>query len=179
MPSDVVSGNVRPQGTDNQQPSATSDGNPSGVVKSDHGRRKDGFLISSDRARLDVDAIHAFLSQAYWSVGIPRDIVARALAGSLCFGLYAPDDAQVGLARVVTDHATFAYLCDVYVLEPYRRQGLGRLLVESALSHPDLSRLRRIVLVTRDAHELYRSIGFSALANPAGFMQIHHPDIYE
>jgi GNAT superfamily N-acetyltransferase len=146
--------------------------------KSDDLRREDGFLISSDPARFDLDAIHVFLSRAYWSIGIPRETVARALAGSLCFGLYAPDDAQIGLARLITDRATFAYLCDVYVLQPYRRRGLGRWLVERALSHPELSRLRRVVLVTRDAHELYRNIGFTALASPEAFMEIHHPDVY-
>lgn len=141
--------------------------------------RPDGYTLSSDPARLDLEAIHAFLSTCYWSEGIPRETVARAVAGSLCFGLYASEgDAQVGFARFVTDRATFAYLCDVYVLEAHRGRGLGAWLVEHALSHPDLAGLRRLVLVTRDAHELYRPHGFRALARPEGYMELHRADVY-
>ena len=141
--------------------------------------RPDGYTVSSDPARLDLEAIHAFLTTCYWSAGIPRDTVARAVAGSLCFGLYSGDGgAQVGFARLVTDRATFAYLCDVYVLEEHRGRGLGKWLIEHALSHPDLSGLRRLLLVTRDAHELYRAHGFRELARPQGHMELHRPDVY-
>src|SRR5450432_4427668 len=140
--------------------------------------REDGYSLSSDPARLDLTAIHAFLSQAYWSAGIPPEVLARAVASSLCFGLYAPDGAQVGFARLVTDRATFAYLCDVYVLEAHRRRGLGRWLVGHALAHPDLVGLRRLLLVTRDAHELYRGLGFRPLGKPDSYMEIYRPDAY-
>ena len=151
--------------------------NTSGAITT--ARRPDGYTISNDPARLDLEAIHAFLSNCYWSEGIPRETVARAVAGSLCFGLYAGEGGdQVGFARFVTDRATFAYLCDVYVLEAHRGRGLGAWLVEHALAHPDLLGLRRVVLVTRDAHELYRPLGFRALARPEGYMEIHRADIY-
>jgi GNAT superfamily N-acetyltransferase len=138
---------------------------------------RDGFTISTDPARLELSAIHAYLTRSYWAEGIPRDLVARSLAGSLCFGLYA-GQSQIGLARVITDQATFAYLCDVYVLEPYRGKGLGRWLMESVVRHPDLQGLRRFCLVTRDAHELYRPLGFTALARPEGYMEIVRPGLY-
>ncbi len=150
--------------------------------------RRDGYLISTDPALLDAQAIHAFLSRAYWSEGIPLDTVRRALEGSLCFGLYeearqtdgtqAARARQVGLARVITDFATFAYLCDVYVLEEHRGRGLGHWLIERVLESPRLQGLRRWVLVTRDAHELYRQAGFTDLAAPERFMEIARPGIY-
>lgn len=139
--------------------------------------RRGGFIISTDPARLDVDAVHAYLARSYWSPGIPRDLVARALAHSLCFGLYE-GDAQVGLARVITDRATYAYLCDVYVLETHQGHGLGTWLMEVVLAHPDLRGLRRFVLVTRDAHGLYRKFGFAPPANPGGYMEIKATDPY-
>lgn len=135
------------------------------------------YTISTDRSRLDLDAIHAYLSRSYWAEGIPREVVARSIEGSLCFGLYA-GDAQIGFARVVTDRATFAYLCDVYVLEPYRGQGLGAWLVETVMAHPALEGLRRLLLVTRDAHGLYARFGFRALADPASYMEVARPGLY-
>ena len=135
------------------------------------------YSISTDPARLDVDAIHAFLTTAYWSEGIGRDLVARALDGSLCFGLYL-GAAQVGLARVVTDRATFAYLCDVYVLPSHRGRGLGEWLIETVLSHPDLQGLRRFSLVTKDAQELYRKFGFAEIAVDGRHMEIARPGLY-
>ena len=140
--------------------------------------RPDGYQLSSDPDRLDLAAVHAFLARSYWSEGIPADVVARAAAGSLCLGLYAPDGAQVGYARFVTDRTTFAYLCDVYVLEGHRGRGLGRWMVGQALEHPELAGLRRVVLVTRDAHELYRGLGFRELARPEGYMERHRPHVY-
>jgi GNAT superfamily N-acetyltransferase len=121
---------------------------------------RDGYVISNDRKRLDLDAIHAFLRTAYWSPGVPREVVERSIEHSLSFGLYDETGAQVGFARVLTDRAAFAYLADVYVLEPHRGRGLGKWLVETVLAHPDLQGLRRIVLGTQDAHALYERYGF-------------------
>ncbi len=140
-------------------------------------RHRDGFTVSTDPARLDLDAIHAFLVTAYWSEGIPRETVARALASSLGFGLY-DGPRQIGLARMVTDRATFAYLCDVYVLPDLRGRGLGTWLMECVLAHPDLQGLRRISLVTRDAHELYRPFGFTEVKRPDRHMEIGRPGLY-
>jgi GNAT superfamily N-acetyltransferase len=139
--------------------------------------RRHGLVISTDPSRLDPDAIHAYLMRSYWSPGIPREIVVRALAGSLCFGLY-DGDAQIGLARVVTDGATYAYLCDVYVLESHRARGLGKWLMDEVMAHPDLQGLRRFALATRDAHTLYHRYGFAPLSNPANHLEIRAPDIY-
>jgi GNAT superfamily N-acetyltransferase len=119
-----------------------------------------GYEISTDRSRLDRRAIHAFLTEAYWSPGVPFDVVDRSIDRSLCFGLYAPGGEQAGFARVVTDAASFAYLGDVYVLEEHRGRGLGKWLVETALDHPDLAGVRRLVLATADAHSLYARFGF-------------------
>ena len=121
---------------------------------------RDGYRISTDRSRLDLDEIHAFLREAYWSPNVPRDVVERSIENSLNFGLYDPDGGQVGFARMVTDRAAFAYLADVYVREPHRGRGLGKWLVETVLSHPDVQGLRRIVLGTADAHSLYERYGF-------------------
>jgi len=133
--------------------------------------------ISTDAARMDVDAVHAFLAQTYWARGIPRETVARAMAHSLCFGVF-DGGAQVGFARVVTDQATFAYLADVYLLESHRGRGLARRLVQAVLAHPRLQGLRRWLLVTRDAHALYRQQGFEPVAHPDRIMEIHRPDAY-
>ena len=135
------------------------------------------YSISTDPARLDVDAIHAFLTTAYWSEGIGRDLIARALDGSLCFGLYL-GTVQVGLARVVTDRATFAYLCDVYVLPSHRGHGLGEWLIEAVMSHPDLQGLRRFSLVTKDAQGLYHKFGFTEVAGEGRHMEIARSGLY-
>jgi GNAT superfamily N-acetyltransferase len=139
--------------------------------------KRDGYEVSTDRNRLDPAAIHRVLSTSYWSPGLPLDVLTRAIDGSLCFGLYH-DREQVGFARVITDRATFAYLCDVYVLERHRGRGLGRWLIEMVVGHPSLQGLRRFVLVTRDAHGLYQRHGFRPLARPEGYMEVHRPDIY-
>jgi GNAT superfamily N-acetyltransferase len=139
---------------------------------------RDGYRISTDSSAMDVDAIHAYLTGSYWAEGIPRDIVERSIRGSLCFGLFAAEE-QVGFARVVTDRATFAYLCDVYVLEAHRGRGLAQWLMEVVLAHPDLQGLRRFLLATRDAHELYRRYGFTPIPRPERFMEIVRPDIYK
>ena len=138
---------------------------------------RDGYLISTDPAKFDLDAIHAYLVRAYWCEGIPRKTVERAVANSLCLALLH-GKAQIGFARVVTDSATFAYLCDVYVLEDYRGKGLSKWLMECVMGHPALQGLRRFILATRDAHGLYHQFGFRALNKPEVIMEILRPDIY-
>jgi len=148
-------------------------------------RQQDEFTVSTDPHRLDLDAIHAALTTSYWSEGIPRETVERALRGSLCFGLYVlagragSGERQIGLARVVTDAATFAYLCDVYVLPEFRGRGLGKLLMQAVMEHPDLQGLRRFSLVTQDAHGLYRQFGFTEIRSPDRHMEIVRPDLYK
>jgi GNAT superfamily N-acetyltransferase len=135
------------------------------------------YSISTDPRRLDVDAIHAYLTTSYWAEGIRRELVQRALDGSLCFGLYHGSE-QVGLARVVTDRSTFGYLCDVYVLASHRGHGLGQWLMETVMAHPDLQGLRRFSLVTRDMQRLYRKFGFSEVAAEGRHMEIVRPGLY-
>ncbi len=134
-------------------------------------QRKGEYAISTDTARIDVDAVADYLSRSYWAAGRSREQIERSLAHSICFGLYH-DGRQVGFARVISDHATFAYLCDVYVLEAHRGNGLGKWLVDVVLAHPELQGLRRWMLATRDAHELYRQFGFAELSNPDIWMEI-------
>ena len=132
--------------------------------------RRGEYLISTDRSLLDLQVIHGYLSTSYWAAGVPEEVVGRSIENSLNFGVYRGEE-QVGFARVVTDRATFAYLADVFVLEAHRGQGLGKWLVEVILSHPDLQGLRRWMLATRDAHDLYRRYAFTELARPAIFME--------
>ena len=136
------------------------------------------YRITTDPSCIDLKAVHAYLAGAYWSEEIPEDILARAIESSLCFSLLDVD-RQIGFARVVTDRATFAYLCDVYVLEEYRGKGLGKWLIGELMSHPDLQGLRRFILLTRDAHGLYNQFGFTPLANPKSHMEIARPGIYK
>lgn len=137
-----------------------------------------GYDISTDPARLDVDVIHTFLSEAsYWAEGIPRDVVERSMAYSLCFGIYQ-DAAQVGFARVISDHATFALLADVFVLEGHRGKGLSKWLMQAIVAHPDLQGLRRLLLLTSNAHELYRQFGFMEISNTWRFMEVLRPNIH-
>ncbi len=139
----------------------------------------DAYEISTDPPRLDLHAMHAYLTRSYWSPGIPFDTVERAARNSLCFGAYERvSGAQVGLARVVTDYATFAYICDVYVLEEHRGHGLGKRLMEAVMAHPALTGARRAMLGTRDAHGLYARHGFRAPPSDGVLMQILRPDIY-
>ena len=136
------------------------------------------YEINSDKSRLDVATIHAYLTQSYWSPGVPRTVVERAIEGSLCFGVFH-HGKQVGFARVVTDKATFAYLADVFILETHRGKGLSKRLMEVVFGHPDLEGLRRFMLATKDAHGLYKKFGFTELSNPARFMELHRPHVYE
>lgn len=136
--------------------------------------QRDGFQISVDPARLQVDAIADALARSYWAANRPRDVIVRSLAHSRAYGLY--DGArQIGLARVVTDRATFAYLCDVYVLEDYRDRGLGKWLIDVVVNDPALAGLRRWLLATRDAHGLYRHSGFTELKTPEMWMERFEP----
>jgi len=139
--------------------------------------QREGFTISTDPARLDLDAVYAYLSTSYWSKGIPRDVMERSIANALPFGLYE-GSTQVGFGRVVSDRATIAYVGDVFVLEPWRGRGLSRWLVECMLAHPELQGLRRWMLRTRDAHGLYEKCGFAPFASPEGWMEIWNRDPY-
>jgi GNAT superfamily N-acetyltransferase len=140
--------------------------------------RQGDFLISTDPDLLDVPMIHDFLAnRSYWATGRPLDVVRRSLDHSLCFGLYERG-RQVGFTRVVTDRATFAWLCDVFVLEAYRGRGLSKWLLGCVLSHPALQGLRRVLLGTRDAHGLYQRYGFTPLADPTRFLEVFRPHVY-
>jgi GNAT superfamily N-acetyltransferase len=130
------------------------------------------FLVSTDPERLQMDVVHGYLSTSYWSGGITREVLARAIAHSIPFGLYH-NGRQVGFARAVSDRATFAYLADVFVLETHRGRGLAQWMVDCALRHPELGGLRNWLLATRDAHELYRRAGYAPLRFPDRWMQRH------
>jgi GNAT superfamily N-acetyltransferase len=139
---------------------------------------RDGLRLSTLAEEMDVDAIHAWLSgESYWARGVPREVVARSVEHSLCVGIF-DGVAQVAFARAITDRATYAYLADVYVLEPYRGRGLGRWMMEAFDAHPDLQGLRRWMLNTQDAHGLYARFGFTPLAHPERAMERTHPGIY-
>jgi GNAT superfamily N-acetyltransferase len=129
------------------------------------------YEISTDPARLDADAIHQYLTQSYWAKGIPRDRVDKSLQASLCFGVYQEGE-QIGLARIISDYATFAYLCDVYILEEHRGHGLGKWLNQTVVNQPELQGLRRFQLATKDAHSLYEQFGFRPLSKPESQMEV-------
>ena len=133
--------------------------------------KKDNFTISTNPSRLDMDAIADMLTRAYWALGRPRERTEKAIANSLVFGVY-DGDKQIGIARIVSDYAIFAYLCDVIIHEDYRARGLGKWLMETVRAHPDLQGLRRWVLATHDAHELYKQYGWTPLENPHNWMEI-------
>jgi GNAT superfamily N-acetyltransferase len=138
---------------------------------------KDGYWISDDVNDIDIDAAHRFLTNAYWCKGIPRETVERSFRHSVCFGVFS-ENVMVGFGRVVTDRATFAYLGDVYILEPHRGRGLARWLVQTILTHSELQGLRRWILGTKDAHALYAGLGFVPLKHPEMFMEILDPQVY-
>lgn len=133
--------------------------------------------VTTDRSRLDIDFIHTALAASYWAKGIPRQVVERSIAGSLCFGVFL-GERQVGFARVISDFATFAYLADVIVDEDERGKGHARALMDAVMAHPDLQGLRRFALATRDAHGLYAKYGFTPLRAPDVWMEIHRADNY-
>lgn len=138
--------------------------------------------ISFDKAELDIDLIHAFLSGAYWSVGIPRHTVERAIKGSFCVAAFAPDevgkDEQIGFARLITDYATFAYLADVFVLPAHRGKGVAKTMIESLHDHPELQGLRRWALFTKDMQPVYASLGWKQYPYPERLMVRDDSDIY-
>ena len=139
---------------------------------------KDGFTISTEKEKMDIDVIHSFLNRTYWAEGISKETIRRSIEGSLCFGVFE-NDKQVGFARMITDKATFAYLADVFIIEEYRGRGLSKWLMEVIMSHPDLQGLRRMVLVTKDAHGLYKQFGFTPLINVDRWMHILDTDVYK
>lgn len=171
-----------------------------------HTASRSPFLISTDQSLLDIDAIHGFLSTCYWSPGITRSRLDRAIRNSLCFGVYdtgkprpiaaaepasfldsveLPDESEsslpslVGFARIITDAATYAYLCDVFILESHRGRGLSKWLMKTILAHPDLQGLRRFCLMTKDAHGLYAQHGFAPMADPSRYMEILDRESYK
>ena len=141
--------------------------------------RNGGFLISTNRELLDLEVIRGFLTNSYWAKGISREIVARSIEHSLCFGIYDAKGSQVGFARVISDFATIAYVGDVFVLDTHRGQGLGKWLMQCITQHPALQNLRRWILTTRDAHGLYSQVGFTPVNAPERFMELHRPNVYE
>ena len=142
-------------------------------------QRRGEFLISTDPVRLNLNVIFNFLTNCYWAQGIPRETVARSVEHSLCFGVYDGNGAQVGFARVVSDFATVAYLGDVFILESHRGRGLSKWMMECITQHPSLQGLRRWILLTRDAHALYAKFGFTPVAKPDRYMELHNPAVYQ
>jgi len=141
--------------------------------------RRGEFLISTSRELLNLDVVHGFLTNCYWSKGVPRKVVAASNEHSLCFGVYDGRGEQVGFARVITDFATIAYVGDVFVLETHRGRDLGKWLMQCITQHPALQNLRRWILTTRDAHGLYSQFGFTPVKAPERYMELHRPDVYE
>ncbi len=145
------------------------------VIINDDAFLKKGFLISTDKTLLDITVIHHFLDQlSYWGKGISLETVETSIQNSLCFGVYYKQN-QIGFARVVTDEATFAYVCDVFILPDYRKSGLSKWLIQTVRNHPKLKNLRRLVLATADAQGLYQQFGFSAIKNHDRWMEIFQP----
>jgi GNAT superfamily N-acetyltransferase len=139
-----------------------------------HELRDGDLLVSTDPARLDLDTIHGFLTGSYWAAGVPREIVERSIRHSICFGA-VEGGRQVGFARVISDRATFAYVCDVFVLDSHRGRGVGKRLMRAVISHPELQNLRLWTLFTRDAHGLYRQVGFQPARYPDRLMERRQP----
>jgi GNAT superfamily N-acetyltransferase len=135
---------------------------------------RDRYTISDESERLQLEVIVDYLARAYWSNQRPRVVIEKSLRHSMCFGVYE-NQTQIGFARVVTDHATFAYLADVFILESHQGHGLGKWLVQTMLEHPEFQGLRRWILATRDAHGLYAQYGFTALENPDRYMTKFDP----
>ena len=139
----------------------------------------DGYRISEDLSEMDFEVLHQYLSNSYWSKGIPFETMSKALKNSLCFGVLTESDCQVGFARVITDSTTFAYIADVFILQEHRGKGLSKWLMEMVMNHRELQGLRRMLLATKDAHGLYEKFGFKALAIPDVFMENWVPSVYE
>jgi len=139
---------------------------------------KDGYLLSTDKSKIDVAVVHDFLSQSYWADNIPLEVVQRSIDNSLCFAMYHKGEL-IGFARTITDFATFAYLADVFIVPGKRGKGLSKWLMEVIMGHPKLQGLRRFTLATRDAHGLYTQFGFTPFDKPERWMQKHDPDVYK
>ncbi|HVW63272.1 MAG TPA: GNAT family N-acetyltransferase [Puia sp.] len=140
---------------------------------------KDDYTITTDKTKMDIPYIHYYLStESYWGKGIPLDIVRRSVENSLTFGVFY-QDRQVGFARIVSDFATVAYLGDVFIAQDHRGKGLSKWLMEQVMAHPGLQGLRRWILLTRDAHELYKQYGWKSIASPDRWMEVHNPDVYQ
>jgi GNAT superfamily N-acetyltransferase len=139
---------------------------------------RNGYTLSTDPSRLDLGVIHGFLTNSYWAKGIPRDVVARSIENSLCFGVY-DNEKLVGFARVISDFATYAYIGDVFILESHRGRGLAQWMMECIMNHPKLQNLRRWTLLTRDAHGLYAKFGFTPVTRSERYMELHNPAVYE
>lgn len=140
--------------------------------------RVGSYVLSDDPERLDPGVIHDFLRRAYWCEDIPAEVVERAIRGSLCIGAYDESGGQVGLVRLISDYATFCYVCDVFVLDEHRGQGLSKAMMHMAMTHPMLQGLRRWHLLTRDAHGLYGQFGFTPTAHPERHMERTDPLVY-
>ena len=139
--------------------------------------KKNEFIISTDKEKLDIHYIYHFLTRSYWAKGISFDKIKSSIEHSLCFGVYKQSD-QIGYARVISDFATFGYLCDVFIDEGYRKKGLGKWLTDIIFDIPEFNTFRRWVLATRDAHALYQRLGFCPLSQPEYYMEKYQPDIY-
>ncbi len=137
------------------------------------------YRISTELSEMDIDVIHTFISKSYWAKDIPKPVLQKALAHSLCFGVFTSGNQQVGFGRLITDRATYAYLADVFIVDEYRGLGLSKALMTNIVSHPDLQGLRRMVLSTRDAHGLYEKFGFTQVPNPEALMQVWKPNVYQ
>jgi N-acetylglutamate synthase-like GNAT family acetyltransferase len=140
--------------------------------------QREGFVVSTDPGRINLDIVHGYLARTYWSKGIPLETVKKGVQHSLCFGVYEEGGEQVGFARVISDYATYAYLADVFILEQYRGQGLSKWLMECLLAHPELQTVRTFFLATRDAHGLYQQFGFRPVEEPARYMVRRNPTVF-
>ena len=141
------------------------------MIKMKYEKQKDGFTISTDKTKLDIDVIYRYLSgESYWNMNIPLQVVKKSIEGSVCFGIYTSNNEQIGFARVITDGATFGYLADVFILKDFRGKGLSKWLMQCILEHPGLQNFRRWLLATKDAHGLYSQFGFKPLENPERVM---------
>ena len=140
--------------------------------------KRDNFLISTDKTKLDINVVYNYLTNSYWAEGIPLETVKKSIDNSDCFGVYE-NDKLVGFARVISDNATIGYLGDVFFLEPYRGKGLSEWLIECIMKHPELQGFRRWILLTRDAHELYRKYGFKDIIKPERYMELTNSDVYK
>lgn len=140
---------------------------------------KKDFYISTDKSKMDIETIHHYLSEeSYWAKGVSREIVEKSIANSFCFGVFH-QDLQVGFAKVITDFTTIAYLGDVFILDQFRGLGLSKLLMENIMNHPELQGLRRWILLTADAHELYKKFGWNNIKEPARWMEVHTKNPYQ